>query len=72
VKHEKYHNPVTGQDEDADEDLMAEVEHALHVETGRWGSRGLPARDHRQDWCLVLDHRDQRPDYERIFPRPPG
>jgi len=24
VKHEKYHNPVTGQDEDADEDLMAE------------------------------------------------
>jgi predicted Ser/Thr protein kinase len=70
VKHEKYHNPVTGQDEDADEELMAEVERALHV-----GAGGARAGDFRREiiakiGAWFLDHGDQRPDYELIFPRP--
>jgi serine protein kinase len=70
VKHEKYHNPVTGQDEDADEELMVEVERSLHVGVG-----GVRADDFRREiiakiGAWSLDHRDQRPDYEQIFPRP--
>jgi serine protein kinase len=70
VKHEKYHNPVTGQDEDADEDLMAEVERALHVETGDGGAAAFRREIIAKIGAWSLDHRDQRPDYERIFPRP--
>ena len=70
VKREKYHNPLTGQDQDADEELMAEVERALHVE----GS-GIEAGKFRREiiskiGAWSLDHQNQRPDYEQIFPRP--
>ena len=32
VKHEKVPNPITGRDEDPDEDMMAEVERILQVQ----------------------------------------
>jgi predicted Ser/Thr protein kinase len=70
VKHEKHHNPVTGQDEDADEDLMAEVERALHVEAGDGGAAAFRREIIAKIGAWSLDHRDQRPDYEQIFPRP--
>jgi predicted Ser/Thr protein kinase len=70
VKHERYHNPVTGQYEEADEELMTEVERSLHVP----GSEGGAADFRREIIAKVgawsLDHPDQRPDYEQIFPRP--
>jgi predicted Ser/Thr protein kinase len=70
VKHEKYHNPLTGQDEDADEDLMAEVERALHVEAGDAGAAAFRRTIIAKIGAWSLDHRDQKPDYEQIFPRP--
>jgi predicted Ser/Thr protein kinase len=70
VKHEKYHNPVTGRDEDADEDFMAEVERALHVEAGDGGAAAFRREIIAKIGAWSLDHRDQRPDYEQIFPRP--
>jgi len=70
VKHERYHNPVTGKYEDADEELMTEVERSLHVQ----GS-GESAADFRREiiakvGAWSLDHPNQKPDYEQIFPRP--
>ena len=49
---------------------MAEVERALHV-----GAGGARAGDFRREiiakiGAWFLDHGDQRPDYELIFPRP--
>ena len=38
VKHEKVPNPITGRDEDPDEDMMAEVERILQVPGGATSS----------------------------------
>jgi len=70
VKREKIHNPVTGRDEDPDEEMMAEMERALQVEGGT-SKRG----DFRREiiariGAWSVDHPGQRPDYEQIFPRP--
>ena len=65
VKHEKYHNPLTGQDEEADEDLMAEVERALHVESGDGGAAAFRRTIIAKIGAWSLDHRDQKPDYEQ-------
>jgi len=70
VKHEKVPNPLTGADEEPDQELMADVERLLGVR-----SSGVEAADFRGEiiskiGAWSLDHPGQRPDYERIFPRP--
>ena len=50
VKHEKVPNPITGRDEDPDEEMMAEVERILEV-TG--APRRVPPRGHQPHRRLV-------------------
>jgi predicted Ser/Thr protein kinase len=70
LKHEKVHNPLTGADEDPDQELMADVERLLAVRAS-----GMSPADFRREviakiGAWSLDHPAQRPDYEMIFPRP--
>ncbi len=65
VKKERLFNPVTGQDEDADVDLMKSVEEKLGADDAQ-GFRnellsGIAA------WAI--DHPEQDVDYEALFPR---
>jgi len=67
VKREKVHNPITGRDEDPDEDFMSEVERMLDVSNRKDEfRREVIARI----GAWSIDHPRQKPDYERIFPRP--
>jgi hypothetical protein len=50
VKHEKVPNPITGRDEDPDEDMMAEVERILQVDGT---PRRVPARGDQPHRRLV-------------------
>jgi serine protein kinase len=70
VKHEKVPNPLTGVDEEPDQDFMSEVERLLGVR-----SSGMSPADFRGEviakiGAWSLDNPGKRPDYERIFPRP--
>jgi predicted Ser/Thr protein kinase len=70
LKREKVHNPLTGADEDPDQELMADVERLLAVRAS-----GMSPADFRREviakiGAWSLDHPSQRPDYEMIFPRP--
>jgi predicted Ser/Thr protein kinase len=67
VKHEKVPNPITGRDEDPDEAMMAEVESILEV-TGRRDEFRREVISRIGAWSV--DHPRQKPDYEKIFPRP--
>jgi serine protein kinase len=67
VKHEKVANPITGRDEDPDEDFMTEVERMLNV-TARKDEFRREVISRVGAWSI--DHPRQRPDYEKIFPRP--
>ena len=67
VKHEKVPNPITGRDEDPDEDMMAEVERILQV-TGRRDEFRREVISRIGAWSI--DHPRQKPDYDAIFPRP--
>lgn len=65
VKQERVHNPVTGQDEDPDLDLMKSVEEKLGVDD---------ARAFRNDLlgaiaAWAIDHPETDVDYEKLFPR---
>ncbi|MEK6607683.1 MAG: serine protein kinase PrkA [Myxococcota bacterium] len=66
VRNEKVRNPVTGSYEEADEDLMSEVERALGV--------GPKKNDFRAQviasvGAWVVDHPKQKPDFGAIFPQ---
>jgi predicted Ser/Thr protein kinase len=70
LKHEKVPNPLTGVDEEPDQEFMADVERLIGVR-----SSGVSPADFRGEviskiGAWSLDNRGQRPDYERIFPRP--
>jgi serine protein kinase len=67
VKHEKVPNPITGRDEDPDEDMMADVERILEV-SGRRDEFRREVISRIGAWSI--DHPRQKPDYEKIFPRP--
>src|SRR4029077_5575361 len=67
VKKEKVPSPITGRDEDPDEDMMAEVERILQV-TGRRDEFRREVISRIGAWSI--DHPRQRPDYDAIFPRP--
>jgi len=67
VKHEKVPNPITGRDEDPDEEFMGDIERMLEV--------GARKDEFRREviariGAWSIDHPRQKPDYEGIFPRP--
>jgi predicted Ser/Thr protein kinase len=67
VKREKVPNPITGRDEDPDEEMMTDVERILEVTSRREEfRREVIARI----GAWSIDHPRQKPDYEKIFPRP--
>jgi predicted Ser/Thr protein kinase len=67
VKREKVPNQITGRDEDPDEEMMSEIERILEVSSRREEfRREVIARI----GAWSIDHPRQKPDYERIFPRP--
>jgi predicted Ser/Thr protein kinase len=67
VKREKVPNPITGRDEDPDEDFMSDVERMLEMSNRKEEfRREVIARI----GAWSIDHPRQKPDYERIFPRP--
>jgi predicted Ser/Thr protein kinase len=67
VKREKVPNPITGRDEDPDEEMMGEIERILEVSNRREEfRREVIARI----GAWSIDHPRQKPDYEAIFPRP--
>jgi serine protein kinase len=66
VKKEKVRNPITGDYEDPDEDLLGEVERTLGV--------GPKKADFRNEIIAAIggwgiEHPAQKPDYARVFPR---
>jgi predicted Ser/Thr protein kinase len=67
VKKEKVPNPITGRDEEPDEEMMAEIERILQM-AGRRDEFRREVISRIGAWSI--DHPRQRPDYEQIFPRP--
>ncbi|HVZ87835.1 MAG TPA: serine protein kinase PrkA [Polyangia bacterium] len=67
VKREKVPNPITGRDEEPDEEMMTDVERILQV-SGRRDEFRREVISRIGAWSI--DHPRQRPDYEQIFPRP--
>jgi predicted Ser/Thr protein kinase len=67
VKKEKVPNPITGRDEEPDEEMMAEIERILQM-AGRRDEFRREVISRIGAWSI--DHPKQRPDYEQIFPRP--
>jgi predicted Ser/Thr protein kinase len=67
VKREKVPNPITGRDEDPDEEMMGGIERILETSNRREEFR-REVISRIGAWSI--DHPRQRPDYEAIFPRP--
>ena len=67
VKREKVPNPITGRDEDPDDEMMSEIERVLEVSSRREEFR-REIISRIGAWSI--DHPRQKPDYEAIFPRP--
>ncbi len=67
VKKEKVPNPITGRDEDPDEEMMADIERILQV-SGRRDEFRREVISRIGAWSI--DHPRQKPDYDQIFPRP--
>jgi serine protein kinase len=67
VKREKVPNPITGRDEDPDEEMMGEIERILEMSNRREEFR-REVISRIGAWSI--DHPRQKPDYEAIFPRP--
>ena len=65
VKKERVHNPVTGGDEEPDQDLMKTVEGRLDVDNGEAFRNDLLGAVA----AYALDHPDEPVDYERLFPK---
>lgn len=66
VKREKVRNPITGRDEDPDEEMMGEIERILEVSNRREEFR-REVISRIGAWSI--DHPRQKPDYEAIFPK---
>jgi serine protein kinase len=70
VRKEKLRNPVTGDDEDPDQDFMNDIERMLDI-----GSADGRREEFRREviakvGAWSLGHPGKRPDYEAIFPSP--
>jgi serine protein kinase len=67
VKREKVPNPITGRDEDPDEEMMGGIERILETSSRREEAR-REIISRIGAWSI--DHPRQKPDYESIFPKP--
>jgi serine protein kinase len=67
VKREKVPNPITGRDDNPDEEMMGDIERILDVANRREEFR-REVISRIGAWSI--DHPRQKPDYEGIFPRP--
>jgi serine protein kinase len=67
VKKEKVRNAITGRDEDPDEEMMTDVERILQA-SGRRDEFRREVISRIGAWSI--DHPRQKPEYEKIFPRP--
>ncbi len=65
VKKERVRNPVTGNDEEPDQDLMKSVEEKLDLSSGEAFRNDLLGAVA----SYALDHPDERVNYERLFPK---
>jgi serine protein kinase len=70
IKREKVRNPVTGRNEDADEELMTEVERMLEVGSGDGRREDFRREVIAKIGAWSIDNPKRKPDYEQIFPRP--
>ncbi len=70
IKREKVRNPVTGRNEDPDEELMGEVERMLEVGGGEGKREDFRREVISKIGAWSIDNPGKRPDYELIFPRP--
>jgi serine protein kinase len=66
VKREKVPNPITGRDEDSDEEMMGDIERILETSNRREEFR-REIISRIGAWSI--DHPRQKPDYEAIFPK---
>ena len=66
VKREKVPNPITGRDEEPDEEMMTDVERILQA-SGRRDEFRREVISKIGAWSI--DHPRQKPDYDQIFPR---
>ncbi len=66
VRKEKIANPITGRDEEPDEEFMGEVERVLQMQSRREEFRREVIT---KIGAWSIDHLRQKPDLERIFPR---
>jgi serine protein kinase len=67
VKREKVPNPITGRDDNPDEEMMGDIERILDVASRREEFR-REVISRIGAWSI--DHPRQKPDYEGIFPKP--
>jgi predicted Ser/Thr protein kinase len=70
IKREKVRNPVTGQDEEPDQELMSGIERMLDVGTSEGRREDFRREVIAKIGAWSLDHMGQKPDYEQIFPGP--
>jgi serine protein kinase len=67
IRKEKVRNSITGRDEEPDEELMGEVERVLEMQNRREEFRREVIT---KVGAWSIDHPRQKPDMEKIFPRP--
>jgi serine protein kinase len=70
IKREKVRNPVTGRNEDPDEELMTDVERVLEVGSGDGKREDFRREVIAKIGAWSIDNPKRKPDYELIFPRP--
>jgi serine protein kinase len=70
IKREKVRNPVTGKNEDPDEELMSEVERMLEISSGDGKREEFRREVISKIGAWSIDNPRRKPDYELIFPRP--
>ncbi|HEY4184488.1 MAG TPA: serine protein kinase PrkA [Polyangia bacterium] len=66
IRKEKFTNPITGRDEEADEELMGEVERVLQMQSRREEFRREVIA---KIGAWSVDNPRRKPDMEKIFPR---
>ena len=70
VKKEKVRNPVTGKDENPDEEMMNDVERLLDISSADGRREDFRREVISRIGAWSIDHPGRKPDYESIFPRP--
>ncbi|HEY0714823.1 MAG TPA: serine protein kinase PrkA, partial [Polyangia bacterium] len=70
IKKEKVRNPVTGRNEDPDEEMLNDIERILEVGSGDGKREDFRREIISRIGAWSIDNPKRKPDYELIFPRP--